>query len=91
ASKKPTGQCSKHYLVCLSNSVRLKALTLIGNLFFKERLNCFITAVSSAAKRRTIRPQGKTVNAFSGIFLGNVVISLSDKVFYFCQMLHHPQ
>ncbi|HHP8657537.1 TPA: hypothetical protein ACSI7A_001966, partial [Neisseria meningitidis] len=46
---------------------------------------------SAAAKNRTIRPQGKTVNAFSGIFLGNVVISLSDKVFYFCQMLRRLQ
>ncbi|HFC6500369.1 TPA: hypothetical protein ACFNPJ_001815, partial [Neisseria meningitidis] len=28
-------------------------------------------------------PQGKTVNAFSGIFLGKFVMSLSDKVFLF--------
>ncbi|HGO7969111.1 TPA: hypothetical protein ACLA3E_001375, partial [Neisseria meningitidis] len=48
-------------------------------------------AASAAAKNRTIRPQGKTVNAFSGIFLGKFVMSLSDKVFYFCQMLHHLQ
>ncbi|HFC8019094.1 TPA: hypothetical protein ACFO96_001748, partial [Neisseria meningitidis] len=38
---------------------------------------------SAAAKNRTIRPQGKTVNAFSGIFLGKFVMSLSDKVFLF--------
>ncbi|WP_219198633.1 hypothetical protein, partial [Neisseria meningitidis] len=37
----------------------------------------------AAAKNRTIRPQGKTVNAFSGIFLGKFVMSLSDKVFLF--------
>ncbi|WP_308073395.1 hypothetical protein, partial [Neisseria polysaccharea] len=51
----------------------------------------FITAVSSAAKKRTIRLKTYTVNTFSGIFLGNIVISLSDKVFYFCQMLRRLQ
>ncbi|WP_304670974.1 hypothetical protein, partial [Neisseria polysaccharea] len=69
ASKKPTGQCSKHYLVCLSNSVRPKALTLIGNLFVKERLNCFITTVSSVAKNRTIRLKRFAVNRFLEKFL----------------------
>ncbi|WP_304668330.1 hypothetical protein, partial [Neisseria polysaccharea] len=59
--------------------------------FVKERLNYFITAVSSAAKRRTIRLKTYTVNTFSGIFSGNVVISLSNKVFYFRQTLHHLQ
>ncbi|HFC7807987.1 TPA: hypothetical protein ACFOZK_000509, partial [Neisseria meningitidis] len=30
------------------------------------------SAASAAAKNRTIRPQGKTVNAFSGIFFGEI-------------------
>ncbi|ENX5263664.1 hypothetical protein ABRM99_001936, partial [Neisseria gonorrhoeae] len=43
------------------------------------------------AKNRTIRPQGKTVNTFSGIFLGKFVMSLSDKVFYLRQTLRRLQ
>ncbi|ENX3112729.1 hypothetical protein ACAC43_002139, partial [Neisseria gonorrhoeae] len=42
-------------------------------------------------KNRTIRPQGKTVNTFSGIFLGKFVMSLSDKVFYLRQTLRRLQ
>ncbi|HHY2646991.1 TPA: hypothetical protein ACV5GP_002148, partial [Neisseria gonorrhoeae] len=45
----------------------------------------------AAAKNRTIRPQGKTVNTFSGIFLGKFVMSLSDKVFYLRQTLRRLQ
>ncbi|MEF1529476.1 hypothetical protein, partial [Neisseria gonorrhoeae] len=48
-------------------------------------------AASAAAKNRTIRPQGKTVNTFSGIFLGKFVMSLSDKVFYLRQTLRRLQ
>ncbi|HGJ8754396.1 TPA: hypothetical protein ACJYOQ_002101, partial [Neisseria gonorrhoeae] len=43
------------------------------------------------AKNRTIRPLGKTVNTFSGIFLGKFVMSLSDKVFYLRQTLRRLQ
>ena len=50
ASKKPTGQCLKHHLVCLSNSVRPNALTLIGNLFFKERIELYSTIFKSQLK-----------------------------------------
>ncbi|MCC9032382.1 hypothetical protein LMH45_09675, partial [Neisseria gonorrhoeae] len=49
------------------------------------------SAASAAAKNRTIRPQGKTVNTFSGIFLGKFVMSLSDKVFYLRQTLRRLQ
>ena len=63
--------------------MRLKALTLIGNLFVKERLNYFVTAASSAAKNRTIRLKTYTVNTSSYLFLIIFSISLSDKVFYF--------
>lgn len=37
ASKKPTGQCLKHHLVCLSNSVRLSHSHLSVICFVKER------------------------------------------------------
>ncbi|WP_241500579.1 hypothetical protein, partial [Neisseria gonorrhoeae] len=46
---------------------------------------------SGEEKNRTIRPQGKTVNTFSGIFLGKFVMSLSDKVFYLRQTLRRLQ